>query len=261
MRRRARIRSGGHSASWSRSTRRSLSVSTTSSGARKRSSIFSRRPRSSPRLRSCSCAWLARSCSSGADLAGRDAAGAAHGGRGRRADPELRCEADVGDRIARAAGGNPLFITEMLAMARERTDVEVPGYAPGTARRAARPARRLGTACARARLGRGRALPSRRCAGARSRGGSCDGKAHRARAARAPPSRSAAVRRRGCVPLPAPPDQGRRLRCHAEERSGRAPRALRRVAGTERDTSGARRDCRLPPRARYLVSRGARPTG
>jgi tetratricopeptide (TPR) repeat protein len=33
---------------------------------------------------------------------------------------------DLGDRIARAAGGNPLFITEMLAMARERADVEVP---------------------------------------------------------------------------------------------------------------------------------------
>ena len=30
------------------------------------------------------------------------------------------------ERIARAAGGNPLFISEMLAMARERADVEVP---------------------------------------------------------------------------------------------------------------------------------------
>ena len=40
---------------------------------------------------------------------------------------------------------------------------------------------------------------------------------------------------RGRVPLPAPPDQGRRLRRPAEERSGRAPRALRRLAGTERD--------------------------
>ena len=34
--------------------------------------------------------------------------------------------ADLGDRIARAAGGNPLFISEMLAMARKRADVEVP---------------------------------------------------------------------------------------------------------------------------------------
>jgi class 3 adenylate cyclase len=33
---------------------------------------------------------------------------------------------DLGERIARAAGGNPLFISEMLAMARERDDVEVP---------------------------------------------------------------------------------------------------------------------------------------
>jgi class 3 adenylate cyclase len=34
--------------------------------------------------------------------------------------------ADLRARIARAAGGNPLFISEMLAMARERADVEVP---------------------------------------------------------------------------------------------------------------------------------------
>jgi class 3 adenylate cyclase len=33
---------------------------------------------------------------------------------------------DLRARIARAAGGNPLFISEMLAMARERADVEVP---------------------------------------------------------------------------------------------------------------------------------------
>ncbi len=33
---------------------------------------------------------------------------------------------DLRERIARAAGGNPLFISEMLAMARERADVEVP---------------------------------------------------------------------------------------------------------------------------------------
>jgi class 3 adenylate cyclase/tetratricopeptide (TPR) repeat protein len=36
------------------------------------------------------------------------------------ADPDLR------ERIARAAGGNPLFITEMLAMGSERGEVEVP---------------------------------------------------------------------------------------------------------------------------------------
>ena len=33
---------------------------------------------------------------------------------------------DLRERIAHAAGGNPLFISEMLAMARERDDVEVP---------------------------------------------------------------------------------------------------------------------------------------
>ncbi|MDP9255472.1 MAG: AAA family ATPase [Actinomycetota bacterium] len=33
---------------------------------------------------------------------------------------------DLRERVAHAAGGNPLFISEMLAMARERADVEVP---------------------------------------------------------------------------------------------------------------------------------------
>src|SRR2546421_12308625 len=33
---------------------------------------------------------------------------------------------ELHERIAHAAGGNPLFISEMLAMAREQEDVEVP---------------------------------------------------------------------------------------------------------------------------------------
>ncbi len=33
---------------------------------------------------------------------------------------------ELRDRIARAAGGNPLFLSEMLAMAAGKTDVEVP---------------------------------------------------------------------------------------------------------------------------------------
>ena len=37
-----------------------------------------------------------------------------------------RVGAPLRERIARAAGGNPLFLTEMLAMAQERDDVEVP---------------------------------------------------------------------------------------------------------------------------------------
>jgi class 3 adenylate cyclase len=54
----------------------------------------------------------------------------------RRLEPLTADEADrlisgdvsgeLRERIARAAGGNPLFISEMLAMARERADVEVP---------------------------------------------------------------------------------------------------------------------------------------
>jgi class 3 adenylate cyclase len=44
------------------------------------------------------------------------------------ADELIRDEAsgELRDRIAHAAGGNPLFISEMLAMAREQEDVEVP---------------------------------------------------------------------------------------------------------------------------------------
>ena len=33
---------------------------------------------------------------------------------------------DLRERIAHAAGGNPLFISEMLAMAAENAEVEVP---------------------------------------------------------------------------------------------------------------------------------------
>jgi class 3 adenylate cyclase/tetratricopeptide (TPR) repeat protein len=44
------------------------------------------------------------------------------------ADALIRDEVpgDLRERIARAGGGNPLFISEMLAMARERADVDVP---------------------------------------------------------------------------------------------------------------------------------------
>jgi class 3 adenylate cyclase/tetratricopeptide (TPR) repeat protein len=44
------------------------------------------------------------------------------------ADELIRDQAsgELRDRIAQAAGGNPLFISEMLAMAREQEDVEVP---------------------------------------------------------------------------------------------------------------------------------------
>ena len=82
--------------------------------------------RSSPReRRSCSSAWRGRSCST------------------HRADwpVTLRLEPlvpeaaeqliselplELRDRIARAAGGNPLFLTEMLAMAGETDDLDVP---------------------------------------------------------------------------------------------------------------------------------------
>ena len=73
-------------------------------------------------------------------------------------------------RIAVAAGGNPLFIAEMLAMAGEAgAEVEVPPTPARAARRPPRPARRRRAAGARARRGRGRGLPPRRRAGARHR--------------------------------------------------------------------------------------------
>src|SRR5439155_9861144 len=60
-------RSPGHSESCSRSRRRWSSSSTTSSGETRRSSTWSSRRRCSrPALRSCSCAWRVRSCSTGA---------------------------------------------------------------------------------------------------------------------------------------------------------------------------------------------------
>ena len=89
---------------------------------------------------------------------------------------------ELREKIARAAGGNPLFIEEMLAMAGEAEgDVVVPptlrallGGAPGSARdgRAER---------ARAGRDRGRDLPPRRRAGARARRDAGDAAPGRAR--------------------------------------------------------------------------------
>ena len=73
-------------------------------------------------------------------------------------------------RIAAAAGGNPLFIGEMLAMTGEAgAEVEVPARLKVAARGPPRPARRGRAASARAWRGRGRGLPPRRRAGARHR--------------------------------------------------------------------------------------------
>ena len=75
---------------------------------------------------------------------------------------------ELRERIARAAGGNPLLISEILAMAAEDRDVDVPPTLKA-ARGAVRPldeAERRVSSAAR----RGRDLPPRRRAGAGSRG-------------------------------------------------------------------------------------------
>ena len=77
---------------------------------------------------------------------------------------------DLRVRIARAAGGNPLFVGEMLAMADEtQGDVIVPPTLQRTARSAPRPARPVRATRARVRLHRRRDLPPRRHPGTRTR--------------------------------------------------------------------------------------------
>ena len=81
----------------------------------------------------------------------------------------------------------------------------------------------------------------------------------RARPQGADPTRQAAARRRGRLPLPPPADPRRRLRRAAEGDPRRAPRALRDLAGGARDRARrAGRDPRLPPRAGLPLPRRAR---
>ena len=126
-------------------------------------------------------------------------------------------------RIAAAAAGNPLFISEMLAMTQQAGDrrrgAAVVEGAAGGAARPARPGRAAG---AGVRLGRGRGLPPRRRPSVDTRGGAGDATAGGARAARADPLRPAPVRRRGRLPLPPPPDPRHRLRRPPEKRPGQS---------------------------------------
>jgi class 3 adenylate cyclase len=120
--------------------------------------------------------------------------------------------AELRERIARAAGGNPLFISEMLAMAAENADVEVPPTLKGAAGGPPRPARRGRASGARAGLRRGRDLPPRRRAGAGSRGDAGHDPTRRTGASPACPPRPRPARGRRRLPLPAPADPRRRLR-------------------------------------------------
>ena len=122
--------------------------------------------------------------------------------------------------------------------------------AEGAARGAARPARRGRAPRARARLGRGRDLPPRRRAGARSRGDAGHDPARSTRAAPARPSRPRSDRRRRRLPLSPPADPRRCLRRAPQGGPRRSARALRRLARRARPRARrARRDRRLPPRA------------
>ena len=160
--------------------------------------------------------------------------------------------AAVGSRIVAAAEGNPLFLEQMVAHARDdpgrrhggaADDQRAPGRAPRPA--AVRRARR-----AAARGGRRQGVRGGRGGGA-GRAGSEAG-ARRARAQGPDPARGARQRH---VPLPARADPGRGLRLAPEADAGRAARTLR---GHPRRGRRARRADRVPPRARLPLRRGAR---
>ena len=192
-------------------------------------------------------AWRGPSCSSAARVAGRAAARAARAAT--RALLGRTCRRELGCGIAAAAGGNPLFVTEMIAMAaRGRRRGRGAADAEGAAGGAARPAR----------VGRA----------GRARAGAVEGELfHRGAVqalepeeAQVAPRLAALVRRelirpdrplfagRGRLPLLPPADPRRRLRRASEGDPGRAARAVRRLARpARRRARRARRDPRLPP--------------
>ena len=209
--------------------------------------------------RFCSCAWPGRSSSSGAPV-GRGRCGSS------RCPPE-DADALIGDavagelreRIARAAAGNPLFISEMLAMAAEEREVEVP---PTLKALLAARLDQLDEAERRV-LERGSVegeiFHRGARAGARSRGDAGHDPARSTRAAPARPPRPRPARRRRRLPLPPPADPRRRLRRAPQGGPRRPARPLRRLARRARRRAGrARRDRRLPPRAGSPIPGGAR---
>ena len=158
--------------------------------------------------------------------------------------------AELRDRIAHAAGGNPLFLTEMLAMAGESESIEVP------------PTLRALLAARLDQLdGSERRVLER---------GAIEGEMFHRGAVQAlgpdelevTPRLASLVRRelirpgqravpgRGWLPLSPPADPRRSLRRSPEGGPGRTARALRRLARAARRRSRrAGRDRRLPPRA------------
>ena len=156
---------------------------------------------------------------------------------------------DLRRRIADRAGGNPLFITEMLALATDDGEVDVPPTL--RALLAARldqlePQERsvLERGAVEGELfhrGAVQALAPEEPRGAAT--------TRSTRPARADPARTSAVSRRGRLPLPPPAHPRRRLRRTPESRSRRPAPPLRRLAREQEDARRAGRARRLPPRA------------
>ncbi len=167
--------------------------------------------------------------------------------------------AELRERIAQAAAGNPLFISEMLAMAAGNEEVDVPPTLKALLATRLDQLDEAERARARARVDRGRDLPSRRRAGARPRGdaGHDRGSPHSCASSSSAPT--GAARRRGRLPLPPSADPRCRLRRAPEGGPRRPARALRRLAGgARRRARRAGRDPRLPPRAGLPLPRRAR---
>ena len=158
---------------------------------------------------------------------------------------------ELRQKIARAAGGNPLFIEEMLAMAGEAEgDVVVPPTLQallGARLDQLEPAERgvLERGAIEGEIfhqGAVQALAPEEDAG--------DAAAGRARPQGADPLGQAPAPRRGCLPFPPHADPRRGLRRIVEGHPRRPPRTLRDLAGAARHRAcRAGRDLGLPPRA------------
>ena len=151
-----RTRSRGRSASCSRSRRRWSWSSTTCSGARRRSSIWSSRRRCSRSgRRSAAVHGAAGAARAAARLAEAAAPGAADTGAGGRDDRGRRAGGSA--RADRARGGRQpaVHLRDARDGGGKEAEVEVPADAEGAAGGAARPARRGGTEGAGAGRGGG----------------------------------------------------------------------------------------------------------
>ena len=193
-------------------------------------------------------------------VVGDAAARAATGGPGRCLIGDGVSE-KLRERIARAAGGNPLFISEMLAMAAESDDVDVPPTLKALLACGSTSSTTPSGGCSSAARSRARSSTWPRRAGSRSRGKCRSRSGSPGSASRAHPSGPGPARRRGRLSLSAPPDPRRGLRRPPEGGSGGPAHPLCGVARRARtNPRRARRDRRLPPRAGRPLCGRARKT-